>query len=128
MTNESSPIVAPVARPSGGLVYVSRDYVEGYVLTLLAVLGTVGILALFAAASGIMRFAGKEQGNPLLKAVVDGAFDGILVTDHAGRVFYANATYLDIFSCKYFNPGAAADFAKEFFKAGDYNLTYVLRK
>ena len=28
--------------------------------------------------------------------MVDGAFDGILVTDHAGRVFYANATYLDL--------------------------------
>jgi two-component system cell cycle sensor histidine kinase/response regulator CckA len=28
--------------------------------------------------------------------VVDNAFDGILVTDQAGRVFYANATYLDL--------------------------------
>ena len=81
---------------AGGLVYVGRDYVEAYVLTLLAVLGTVGVFALFAVASGIMRFAGRDQGNPLLKAVVDGAFNGILVTDHAGRVFYANATYLDL--------------------------------
>lgn len=40
----------------------------------------------------------------------------------------ANAAYLDIFSCKYFNPGAAAEFAKTFFKADDYNLTYLLRK
>ena len=39
-----------------------------------------------------------------------------------------NATYLDIFSCKYYNPYEAAEFAKEFFKGGDYNLTYVLRK
>ena len=38
----------------------------------------------------------REQGNPLLKAVVDNAFDGILVTDQSGRVFYANATYLDL--------------------------------
>ncbi len=81
---------------AGGLVYVGRDYVEAYVLTLLAVLGTVGVFALFAVASGIMRFAGRDQGNPLLKAVVDGAFNGILVTDHAGRVFYANATYLSL--------------------------------
>ena len=43
-----------------------------------------------------MRFAGREQGNPLLKAVVDGAFDGILVTDQSGRVLYANAAYLDL--------------------------------
>ena len=81
---------------AGGLVYVGGDYVEAYVLTLLAVLGTVGVFALFAVASGIMRFAGRDQGNPLLKAVVDGAFNGILVTDHAGRVFYANATYLSL--------------------------------
>jgi S-adenosylmethionine/arginine decarboxylase-like enzyme len=39
-----------------------------------------------------------------------------------------NATYLDIFSCKYYNPYEAAEFAKEFFGAKDYNLTYLLRK
>jgi two-component system, cell cycle sensor histidine kinase and response regulator CckA len=81
---------------AGGLIYVGRDYVEAYVLTLLAALGTIGVFAMFAVASGILRFAGKDQGNPLLKAVVDGAFDGILVSDQAGRVYYANATYLDL--------------------------------
>ena len=81
---------------AGGLVWVGRDYVETYVLTLLAALGTLGICALFAVASGIMRFSGADQANPLLKAVVNGAVDGILVTDHAGRVLYANATYLDL--------------------------------
>ena len=63
---------------------------------LLALLGTIGVLRCSRLASGIMRLAGREQGNPLLKAVVDGAFDGILVTDQSGRVFYANATYLDL--------------------------------
>ncbi|HZP69348.1 MAG TPA: response regulator [Pseudolabrys sp.] len=81
---------------AGGLVLVGHDYVEVYVLTLLAVLGTMGVFSLFAAAAGILKFAGRDQGNPLLKAVVDGAFDGILVTDHGGRVVYANATYLDL--------------------------------
>jgi len=79
-----------------GLMYVGRDYIEAYVLILLAVLGAIGVFALFATAAGIMRFASRDQGNPLLKAVVDGAFDGILVTDLAGRVFYANSTYLDL--------------------------------
>ena len=36
--------------------------------------------------------------------------------------------YLDIFSCKYYDPYAAADFAKEFFEARDYTLNYTLRK
>ncbi|MDO8522024.1 MAG: S-adenosylmethionine decarboxylase [bacterium] len=39
-----------------------------------------------------------------------------------------NTTYLDIFSCKYYNPYVAADFAKEFFGASDYTLHYNLRK
>src|SRR5262245_5010043 len=81
---------------AGGLIVVGRDYVEAYVLTLLAILGTIGVFALFALAAGIMKFSGKDQGNPLLKAVVDGAFDGILVTDQNGRVVYANAAYLDL--------------------------------
>src|SRR5262245_6955390 len=81
---------------AGGLILVGRDYVEAYVLTLLAILGTIGVFALFALAAGIMKFSGKDKGNPLLKAAVDGAFDGILVTDHSGRVVYANAAYLDL--------------------------------
>jgi two-component system cell cycle sensor histidine kinase/response regulator CckA len=89
-------VAAALIAAAGGLVYVGRDYVEAYVLTLLALLGTIGVFALFAAAAGIMRFGARDQGNPLLKGVVDGAFDGILVTDHAGRVFYANAAYLDL--------------------------------
>jgi two-component system cell cycle sensor histidine kinase/response regulator CckA len=81
---------------AAGLIYIGRDYAETYIMALLASLGTVGVFALFAMASGIMRLSAKDQGNPLLKAVVDEAFDGILVTDAAGRVFYANTTYLDL--------------------------------
>lgn len=39
-----------------------------------------------------------------------------------------NNTYLDIFSCKYYNPHEAAEFAKEFFQAKDYGINIVLRK
>ena len=39
-----------------------------------------------------------------------------------------NTVYLDVFSCKYYNPYVAADFAKEFFGASDYTLHYNLRK
>jgi two-component system cell cycle sensor histidine kinase/response regulator CckA len=81
---------------AAGLILIGRDYVETYVLTLLAILGTVGVFALFALAAGILKFGGKDQSNPLFKAVVDGAFDGLLVTDQSGRVVYANATYLDL--------------------------------
>ena len=36
-------------------------------------------------------------------------------------------TYLDIFSCKYYEPRAAAEFAKEFFKASKYRIQHTLR-
>lgn len=39
-----------------------------------------------------------------------------------------NTTYLDIFSCKYYDPKVAAEFAKQFFKARDYTLTHTFRK
>lgn len=39
-----------------------------------------------------------------------------------------NNTYLDIFSCKYYEPEDAAQFSKEFFKGTDYQLNVVLRK
>lgn len=39
-----------------------------------------------------------------------------------------NAVYLDIFSCKFYDPQAATDFAKQFFKAADATLQVALRK
>ncbi len=39
-----------------------------------------------------------------------------------------NNVYLDIFSCKFYEPKVVADFAKKFFKAKNYNLNYTLRK
>jgi two-component system cell cycle sensor histidine kinase/response regulator CckA len=54
------------------------------------------VFALFALASGIMSLSARDRANPMLKALADNAFDGIVVTDQSGRVFYANATYLDL--------------------------------
>ncbi|HZD90179.1 MAG TPA: response regulator [Pseudolabrys sp.] len=81
---------------AAGLIYIGRDQAENYILALLALLGTIGVFALFALAAGILRFGGREPGNPLLKTVIDNGFDGIVVTDQNGRVFYANVTYLDL--------------------------------
>ncbi|MEK7106849.1 MAG: S-adenosylmethionine decarboxylase [Patescibacteria group bacterium] len=49
-----------------------------------------------------------------------------LVSGHFAN--QTNTVYLDVFSCRYYNPYVAADFAKEFFEASDYNLHYNLRK
>jgi S-adenosylmethionine decarboxylase len=39
-----------------------------------------------------------------------------------------NRVFLDVFSCKFYDPKIVADFAKKFFKAKEYNLHYQLRK
>lgn len=79
-----------------GLLYVGRDGAGPYILLLLAVLATIGVFSLFALASGLLRFASRDTANPMMKSLVDGAFDGLVVTDPGGRVIYANAQYLDM--------------------------------
>lgn len=39
-----------------------------------------------------------------------------------------NATYLDVFSCKYFDPEVTAQFAKDFFGAQEHIVNVTLRK
>jgi two-component system cell cycle sensor histidine kinase/response regulator CckA len=89
-------VAGAVIAAAGGLIYVGRDYAETFIVALLAVLGTVGVFALFALAAGILHLSGRNHGNPVLKAVIDNASDGLIVTDQKGRVFYANAAYCDL--------------------------------
>jgi len=80
-----------------GLLLVGRGNAGPYILALLAFLAMAGVFSLFALATGILRVVGKDAGSsPMLKAVVDEAADGFLVTDPRGRVIYANAAYLDL--------------------------------
>jgi two-component system cell cycle sensor histidine kinase/response regulator CckA len=79
---------------AGGLLFIGRERAEPYVFALLAVLAMVGVFLLLALAAGILRTSGREAASPLLKAVVDHANEGILVTEASGRVLYANAAYL----------------------------------
>jgi len=79
-----------------GLLFIRREYADAYILALLAVLASTGVFSLFALAAGILRFAGKQAGASMARAVVDGAFDGVVVTDQNGHVVYANASYLDL--------------------------------
>src|SRR5260221_649480 len=77
---------------AGALLLIGRARAEPYILALLAVLATLGVFLLFALAAGILRASGREAASPLLKALVDHANEGILVTDPDRRVVYANAT------------------------------------
>jgi two-component system cell cycle sensor histidine kinase/response regulator CckA len=76
-------------------LFLGRGRAEPYILGLLAILAVIGVFALFAIAAGILRMPGREEVDPLIKAVTDTAYDGLVVTDQAG-VVYANATYLHL--------------------------------
>jgi len=39
-----------------------------------------------------------------------------------------NRAYIDIFSCKYYDPQVAADFTQEYFQAKEIKIHYILRK
>jgi two-component system, cell cycle sensor histidine kinase and response regulator CckA len=79
-----------------GIVVFGRGKSDLYILAFLAVLATVGVFSLFALACGILRLSATSAVSPLIRSVIDGAFDGIVVTDGDGRVVYANAAYLDL--------------------------------
>jgi two-component system, cell cycle sensor histidine kinase and response regulator CckA len=79
-----------------GIVVFGRSNSEPYILAFLALLATVGVFSLFALACGILRLSAAGAVSPLIRAVIDGAFDGVVVTDGDGRVVYANAAYLDL--------------------------------
>ena len=89
-------VAAMLVAAATGIVLFGRSNAEPYILVFLAVLATIGVFSLFALACGILRVSAAQTGSPLIKSVVDGAFDGIVVTDGDGRVIYANAAYLDL--------------------------------
>ncbi len=49
-----------------------------------------------------------------------------LISGHFANA--SNAAYIDVFSCKFYEPEAVAEFAKEFFKASEVKKNYVLRQ
>ena len=84
-----------LAAAGSGLVLVGRANAGPYLLALLALLATAGVFLLLAVAAGLLRPT-DGGASPIMKSIVDRAPDGLLVTDAAGRVVYANAAYLDL--------------------------------
>ena len=48
-----------------------------------------------------------------------------LVSGHFAN--HSNSAYIDIFSCKYYEPSVAVEFTKKFFEAKDVKMHYILR-
>ena len=64
--------MALVAAAAAILMLGGRN-TEQYVMAFLAVLATVGVFSLFAFACGMLRVRAARPGDPLIKAVIDGA-------------------------------------------------------
>ncbi len=75
-------------------LFIGRANARPYILGLLSVLSVVGVFSLFAGAAGILRFSARDATTPFLDQVISNAPEGIVVTDAAGRVSYANAAYM----------------------------------
>jgi two-component system, cell cycle sensor histidine kinase and response regulator CckA len=89
-------VAATLVAAATAFVMLGRSDAEPYILVFLAALATVGVFSLFALACGILRLPTADAGSPLIKAVVDDSFDGVVVTDRGGGVVYANTAYLDL--------------------------------
>lgn len=63
------------------------------------------------------RVAGFSMMQLIETSLISGHF-----ANQSGNV------YLDVFSCKKYDPRKAAEFAKKFFEAKDYNMKTILRK
>jgi two-component system, cell cycle sensor histidine kinase and response regulator CckA len=72
---------------------IGRNHAQPYVLALLSALAVIGVFSLFAGAAGILRLPGSKPANAVAGAAADGAPEGIVVTDAAGRLLYFNAAY-----------------------------------
>ncbi len=75
-----------------------KDQAANLVIGLLALLAVVGIFALFAYAVGFLQFVGQSARNDLTKLMCDTGTEGLLVTDGAGKIVYANEAYMRLCS------------------------------
>ena len=80
----------------GAIMTLGGSNAEQYTIAFLAVLASIGVFSLFAFACGILRVRAAYRGNPLIKAVVDGAPEAVVVTANDGRVVMPIAAYLDL--------------------------------
>jgi two-component system cell cycle sensor histidine kinase/response regulator CckA len=78
------------------LLLLGRDRADPWIIGLLTVLAVIGVFALFAFASGLLRFGVPDARDELARRVVDGGAEGVAIVDPLGRILYSNPRYRDI--------------------------------
>ena len=89
-------LAAVLAAAAAGFAVMERDHAEPFALALLSLLAMVGVVGLAAATVGLVRIGGRPGRDDLTKALVDSMTEGVVVTDAAGRIVYANRAYGDL--------------------------------
>ena len=85
-------VTAAILGLAAALWLTGSGRTEGFTVVLLVALSAIGVFALLAALTGVLRVTAEDPTLGLLRAVLDGASEGIAVTAGAGRVIYANPT------------------------------------
>jgi two-component system cell cycle sensor histidine kinase/response regulator CckA len=86
-------VAAVLVAAATGLIIVGRGQAGSYVMTLLAILGVLGVFSILGLAAGIFRVTGRDSHHAMMANVLEHAQDGIAVIDRNGQVLYANAAY-----------------------------------
>lgn len=82
-----------VAGLIGTFLYLGEENAEPFLLFLLGGLAVIGIFGLFALAVGLVRFGDDSIGSEQPFTYLDALPDAHLVTDHEGRLVYADLAY-----------------------------------
>lgn len=78
------------------LLLLGRDKADPWIIGLLTLLAVAGVFALFAYATGLLRFGVPDPRDELARRIVDTAAEGVSIVDGLGRVLYANPRYREI--------------------------------
>jgi two-component system cell cycle sensor histidine kinase/response regulator CckA len=78
---------------SFGLLLVGPGPAQPFMLGLLGILAVIGVATLFAAAIGILRLSGRGPGENFARLFLDAMDEGIVLSDAASRIVYANRAY-----------------------------------
>lgn len=80
----------------GMFLVLPQEFVIPITVALLVLLAVIGVFFLFAAAIGFVHVSSATRSEDFARAFLDGLTRGALVTDHDGRIVYANRSYGDL--------------------------------
>ncbi|MEX0852491.1 MAG: PAS domain-containing protein [Bauldia sp.] len=79
-----------------GFALVDAGRGEPFMVGVLGILAVFGVATLFAAATGLVRFAGRGPREDLAKALLVSTDEGVLIGDGDGRIVYSNHAYASL--------------------------------